>query len=136
MPYGGKMKGILIIDDSEDLLSLLKYAFDTKYKVYTCSSGRKGLYSLLNNNPDLILLDIMMQGLNGLDVLKLLRTDQFTKNKPIFIISAMVEDSIINKCKEMGANAFIKKPFQIQKLKEYIDDYFEKNYVSKEFHIM
>jgi FixJ family two-component response regulator len=36
----------------------------------------------------------------------------------------------------MGANAFIKKPFQIQKLKEYIDDYFEKNYVSKEFHIM
>ncbi|MFN3412232.1 MAG: PleD family two-component system response regulator [Exilispira sp.] len=130
------MKSLLIIDDSEDLLNLLKYAFETKYKVYTCASGRKGLYSLLNNNPDLILLDIMMQGLNGFDVLKLLRTDQYTKNKPIFIISALVEDSVIERCKDMGANGFIKKPFQIRKLREFIDDYLENNVLSKSFQIL
>lgn len=115
------MKSILIIDDSEDLLNLLKYALETKYKVMTCPSGRKGLYSLLNNNPDLILLDIMMQGLNGFDVLKLLRTDNYTKEKPIIIISALSDDEVIEKCKTMKANGYIKKPFQLQKLREFID---------------
>ncbi|MCR4421514.1 MAG: response regulator [Spirochaetales bacterium] len=130
------MKSILIIDDSEDLLNLLKYAFEAKYKVFTCPSGRKGLYSLLNNNPDIILLDIMMQGLNGFDVLKLLRTDQYTKNKPIFIISALVEDTVIERCKEMGANGFIKKPFQIQKLREFVDNYLEGGSTTKTFQVL
>lgn len=129
------MKSILIIDDNNDLLLLLKETLQSKYKILTSLSGREGLYSLIHNKPDLILLDIMMKGLNGFDILKLLRNDPYTKDTPIIIISALSEEKIIEKTKSMGANGYLKKPFQLSSLLEIINGIFSNEISLEEFKV-
>lgn len=129
------MKSILIIDDNNDLLLLLKETLQSKYRILTSLSGREGLYSLIHNKPDLILLDIMMKGLNGFDILKLLRNDTYTKDTPIIIISALNEEKIIEKTRSMGANGYLKKPFQLSSLLEIIDGIFEKEISLDKFQV-
>ncbi len=114
---------ILIIDDNHDLLEMLEIALSMDYEVYTSTNGKEGISSILQKKPDLIFLDIMMKGLNGVDVLKLIRNDDITKNTPLFIMSALVDDKTILKCKELHANGYLKKPFRIQSIKDLIEDF-------------
>jgi len=111
---------ILIIDDNKDLLDMLKIALEGEHDVFISNTGKNGINSLLENEPDLIFLDIMMKGLNGIDILRLIRNDETTKATPLFIMSALVDEKTIDKCKELNANGYLKKPFRIQMLKDII----------------
>ncbi|MBT7462641.1 MAG: response regulator transcription factor [Bacteroidetes bacterium] len=108
-------ENILIIEDEEDLVKGLKINLvDEGYEVNYSLNGKEGLAIALQTKPDLILLDIMMPGMNGLDVCKELRHQKM--DIPIFMLTAKGEeiDKVIGL--EMGADDYISKPFSIREL--------------------
>lgn len=102
---------ILVVDDTPDNLSLMSGLLKNLYQVKVANSGEKALSFLKNNpNPDLILLDIMMPGLSGYEVLSLLKKDEKTKEIPVMFLTAMSETQEEAKGLELGAADYITKP--------------------------
>ncbi|KAA0766502.1 response regulator transcription factor [Bacillus sp. SH5-2] len=108
------LQHILIIEDEESLADFLELELKYEgYKVDIQFDGRKGLKAALENNYDLILLDLMLPGLNGLEVCRRLRA---TKKTPIIILTA--RDSIMDRVTglDSGADDYLPKPFAIEEL--------------------
>lgn len=108
------MQHILIIEDEESLSDFLELELKYEgYKVDTQLDGRKGLEVALEKNYDLILLDLMLPGLNGLEVCRRLRA---TKKTPIIMLTA--RDSIMDRVTglDSGADDYLPKPFAIEEL--------------------
>ncbi|AFQ12206.1 TPA: response regulator transcription factor [Bacillus pacificus] len=108
------MQRILIIEDEESLADFLELELKYEgYKVDIQFDGRKGLEAALETNYDLILLDLMLPGLNGLEVCRRLRA---TKNTPIIMLTA--RDSIMDRVTglDSGADDYLPKPFAIEEL--------------------
>lgn len=104
---------ILVVDDEEDIQSLLKDFFEMEnYLVYTASNGREALEKI-EINPDIILLDINMPEINGLEVCKSIRN--FVKC-PILFLTARVKESERVQGLMMGGDDYILKPFSIEEL--------------------
>ena len=110
-------KSVLIIDDEVDLRNLLEYNLRKEgYKVMTAQDGRTGIDQTLRERPDLIVLDIMMTIIDGLEVCKTLRNNSKTANIPILMLTAKAEetDKVIGL--EIGADDYMVKPFGIREL--------------------
>ena len=106
---------ILIIEDEQKLASFLeKGLLQAGYAVSTCYDGAKGLEAAASDSFDLILLDLMLPGANGFDVLKNLRS--FGIHTPVIIISALSETKHLVKGLDLGAVDYIKKPFEWEEL--------------------
>ena len=102
---------ILVVDDEEDILELLKYILlNEGYRVECVTSGEECLLKAAES-PDLILLDLMLPGLDGLDVCRELKTNPVTRQIPIIMITAKGEDADIVSGLELGAEDYITKPF-------------------------
>ena len=85
---------IVVVDDEEDILELVRYNLTKEgYKVTCATTGEKGLELARAGDADLVLLDLMLPGIHGLDVCKLLKQDSATSHKPVVIISARGEES-------------------------------------------
>jgi two-component system phosphate regulon response regulator PhoB len=105
-------KKILLVDDEEDILNLVKYNLEREgYKVETVMTGEQAVRSARENTPDLILLDLMLPGMDGLDVCRILKNDKGTGTIPIVMLTAKGEDSDIVTGLELGADDYITKPF-------------------------
>lgn len=103
---------ILIIEDDKDILELLRYNLEKQgYKVVCSDNGGKGLEIVKKDKPDLVILDLMLPGLSGLEVCKILRNDKSTVNLPIVILTAKDTESDIIAGLELGADDYITKPF-------------------------
>lgn len=103
---------ILIIEDEEDIVELIKYNLvKAGYAVNQALSGERGLEAVNRELPDLILLDIMLPGLGGLEVCKLLRGNPKTQNVPIIMVSAKGAETDVVTGLELGADDYISKPF-------------------------
>lgn len=104
---------ILIIDNEPTNIKILAEAFKPDYEALVATSGERGLKLAAEQSPDLILLDIMMPGMNGYTVCKLLKSDARTWNTPVIFISAksLLEDEL--KGLDSGAVDYITKPFQV-----------------------
>lgn len=107
-------KKILVIDDDKDLLKLLMYYMREEYLVTTAVNGQEGLKKLESDNFSLVILDIMLPGMNGLDVLRAIRKKY---NVPVIMLTA--KDSVEDKVSglEIGADDYLTKPFEIKELK-------------------
>lgn len=108
---------ILVVDDDPRNTDLLyTYLTSIGYKVVTASNGKEALARVDDQPPDLILLDVMMPGLNGLEVCSQLKSREETRLIPIVMVTALreVEDRI--KALEVGADDFLSKPFNIYEL--------------------
>lgn len=108
---------ILVIEDETNIQELLKYNLEKNgYNVIVSDNGIDGLEEAIANVPDLILLDLMLPGMDGLEVCKRLRMDKRTKKVPIFMLTAKSEelDKILGL--ELGADDYITKPFSIKEL--------------------
>jgi two-component system phosphate regulon response regulator PhoB len=105
-------ESILIIEDEDDILELVKYTLEKEgYSVALATTGEAGLKVARNALPHLIVLDLMLPGLGGLDVCKLLKNDTKTQHIPIVILTAKGEEADIVTGLEMGADDYITKPF-------------------------
>jgi two-component system phosphate regulon response regulator PhoB len=105
-------KKILVVDDEEDILELVRYNLSREgYKILCASSGEEGLKIARVENPDLIVLDLMLPGVDGLDVTRRLKSDDTTRKIPIVMLTAKGEESDIVTGLELGADDYITKPF-------------------------
>ena len=102
---------ILAVDDTPTNISLLAGLLGEQYKVKAATNGAKALELAAANPPDLILLDIMMPGLSGYDVLERLRADVRLRHIPVIMISAVDEIESVIRCIELGAEDYLPKPF-------------------------
>ena len=104
-------RSILIVDDIPANLQLLSELLKTRgYKVRPVPNGRLALKAAENNPPDLILLDIMMPEMDGLQVLERLRQNEATKHIPVIMFTAKVSRTDIDKALKFGACDYITKP--------------------------
>jgi two-component system phosphate regulon response regulator PhoB len=103
---------ILVVDDEEDILELVRYNLAKEgYEVACAASGEAALQQARADLPDLILLDLMLPGVGGLDVCRLLKGDERTARIPIVMLTAKTEEADIVLGLEMGADDYITKPF-------------------------
>ena len=109
-------KKILIVDDEKDIIDLLKFNLESEgYKTIKARDGDQAIEKAANEMPDLVILDIMLPGKDGWQVLRELRNDPATKNIPIIFLTA--KDSEIDEVVglELGAEDYIVKPISIRK---------------------
>jgi two-component system phosphate regulon response regulator PhoB len=105
-------KRILIIDDEEDIQELISYNLTREeFEVRTASSGEEGLTLISEFSPDLIILDIMLPGINGLEVCRRMKTSAEMQEIPIIMLSARGEEADIVTGLELGADDYMPKPF-------------------------
>ncbi|CAN2041294.1 DNA-binding transcriptional dual regulator PhoB [Candidatus Magnetomoraceae bacterium gMMP-15] len=103
---------ILIVDDEEDILELLQYNLAREgYQISRAITGEEALKKSKRLQIDLIVLDLMLPGIDGLEVTKFLKDNSNTKNIPIIILSAKGEEADIVAGLELGADDYITKPF-------------------------
>ena len=104
-------KKILLIDDTETFLYILNHILSGEYSVYITKNGDDGLDAAKEIKPDLILLDVMMPGLSGYDVLKILKEDEGLKGIPVILITGNNTEESMQEGLSLGAVDYIKKPF-------------------------
>ena len=107
-----KRHKILIVEDEQSIIDLVHYNLSKEgYHVLSVMSGEDALETARSDKPDLILLDLMLPGIDGLEVCKILNYDPRTLNIPILILTAKSEESDIITGLELGADDYITKPF-------------------------
>lgn len=103
---------ILVVEDEEDILELLRYNLEKEgYSLRLVTSGEEAITDAMNSKPDLILLDLMLPGLDGLEVCKALKANRKTAHIPVIMVTAKGEESDIVTGLELGADDYIDKPF-------------------------
>jgi len=119
-------KKILVVDDEDDILHFLELVLREKgYDVATASGGHEALTKAQIEQPNLILLDIMMPQMDGWEVLKLLRVDEETADIPVAMLSARTEAKDRVQGLQEGAIDYICKPFSLQDLLVKIETIFD-----------
>ncbi len=103
---------ILVVDDEEDLLELIKYNLSKEgYRVTGVGTGEAGLTEARRNPPDLIVLDLLLPTIDGLEICRLLKSDASTRQIPIIMLTAKSEEADVVTGLEMGADDYVAKPF-------------------------
>jgi two-component system, OmpR family, alkaline phosphatase synthesis response regulator PhoP len=103
---------ILVVDDEQDILDLLEYALTREgYQVTAAGSGEEALRQVRAVTPDLIVLDLMLPGLDGLTLCTVLRTDPTTSAIPIIMLTARGEEADVVRGLQAGADDYVTKPF-------------------------
>jgi DNA-binding response OmpR family regulator len=103
---------ILLIEDEEDITALIKLQADISgYKLFSAQDGLNGFESVEREKPDLVILDIMLPGQNGLDVCRRIKSHAELKHIPIIMISAKSEETDVVLGLELGADDYVTKPF-------------------------
>ncbi|HPD46012.1 MAG TPA: response regulator [Anaerohalosphaeraceae bacterium] len=103
---------ILVVEDEEDVLELVRYNLGKNgYKVETAMSGEEALQKAMRINPDLILLDLMLPTVDGLEVCRKVKNDPRTQHVPVVMLTAKGEEADIVTGLEMGADDYVTKPF-------------------------
>jgi len=109
-------KKILLVDDEPDLVKVTTYRLKKMgYDVVTGVTGQEALDLIRSEEPDLVLLDLRLPIIDGLDVCKEIKADEKFKDIPIILFTAST-GSIVDNVKEVGADGFLIKPFDQEKL--------------------
>ena len=107
-----KKPSILVVEDEEDLREIIIYNLEREgYKNIGVESGEQGLEQAIKLKPDLMILDLMLPGMNGMDVCRHIKQDPTTQSIPIIIVSAKGEEADIVSGLELGADDYLTKPF-------------------------
>lgn len=110
-------KTILVVDDEEHILELIKFNLEREsYNVLLCDNGEESIYMLENNTIDLVILDLMLPGIDGIEVCKRIRKIDKFENLPIIMLTAKGEESDKILGLELGADDYITKPFSVKEL--------------------
>jgi two-component system alkaline phosphatase synthesis response regulator PhoP len=108
---------VLIIDDENDLIELVRYNLNKEgFDVISATDGEAGIVSALKNKPDAVIIDLMLPGMDGLEVCKALRARNETSRTPIIILTAKAAESDRIVGLEIGADDYVTKPFSAREL--------------------
>jgi len=116
-----RRKRILLVDDNQDLLQVISRRLQTwGYEALTAESGEEGLRLAQEQQPDLVLLDVMMPKMKGRDVCARLKANPKTQQIPVIFLTALGLADHVKAGMDVGAEDYIVKPFQPSELKERI----------------
>lgn len=105
-------KHILVVEDEEDILALLHYNLVREgFRVSLAGSGEEGLETIAEDPPDLVVLDLMLPGMDGLQVCRALKQDANTRNIAVVMVTAKGEETDVVAGLELGADDYVTKPF-------------------------
>jgi DNA-binding response OmpR family regulator len=107
----GKARVLIVEDEPHILLSLEVLLHRAGYETVSAADGREGLDLIRRAHPDVVLLDIMMPGLNGYEVCRAVKSDPELRSIPVIILTAKAQEVEIVKGLELGASAYVVKPF-------------------------
>jgi len=117
-------KKILLIDDDSQLIELVAMRLEAnEYRVLAAFSGQDGLNRAESEEPDLILLDITMPGMDGLEVLRKLKYNAKTSDIPVVMLTSKTESQAIFRSQELRAVEYIIKPFEPKELLAIVKRY-------------
>ena len=103
---------ILAVEDEDDIAELIRYNLEREgYRVVTTSTGEAALQEAVRRVPNLVLLDLMLPGLDGLEVCRRLKADNRTSNIPVIMVTARGEEADVVAGLELGADDYVVKPF-------------------------
>ncbi|MEQ1890984.1 MAG: response regulator transcription factor [Planctomycetota bacterium] len=108
---------LLVVEDDPDIVELLRYNLEREgYRVLVATDGERGLADAGRLQPDLVLLDLMLPGLDGLEVCRRLRAQDGTRGIPVLVLTAKSEETDVVIGLEMGADDYLAKPFSPREL--------------------
>jgi two-component system phosphate regulon response regulator PhoB len=109
---GGSGLSVLVVEDEEDLLDLLQFNLTREgFSVRTASTGEQALRAIRAQPPQLVLLDLMLPGIDGLEVCRAIKGEEKTASLPVIMLTARGEESDVVAGLELGADDYIAKPF-------------------------
>ncbi|MDD5730893.1 MAG: response regulator [Candidatus Omnitrophica bacterium] len=119
----GEKKKILVVDDEADIVSLLKIRLEASgYEVCTAGDGNSGYEKAKSEHPDLIILDLMLPGMDGYQVCRLLKFDQNYRAIPIIMLTAKSQKDDKDWGQKVGADCYLTKPFEAKEILEKIKE--------------
>ena len=117
-------KKVLLIDDERDLVDLVKMRLEAnQYDVLTAFDGVEGVAMAQTNQPNLILLDVMMPKMDGMEALRQLKHNEKTRPIPVIMLTAKSDTPSIFRAQELGAKDYFTKPFEADELLAFIKRY-------------
>ena len=112
---------ILVVDDEQDIVNTVQYRLKAcDFNVITASNGKEGLEKVINEKPDLVLLDINMPIMDGHEMLERLRSRPDTRNIPVIMLTAYSDRRDISKAADLGIEQYVTKPFDFADLMDKI----------------
>ncbi|MEQ9402858.1 MAG: response regulator [Cyclobacteriaceae bacterium] len=115
--FSADKQNLLVIEDNADLRSYLTGLFQDQFNVYTATNGQEGINIAIESIPDIVVSDIMMDGMNGLEVCKTLKSDEKTDHIPVILLTARSDQQTKLDGIQYGADAYIIKPFEPEELR-------------------
>ena len=118
---------VLIVDDDEDLVELIADHLerDSRFEIRTANNGFDAGMMVKEYRPDIIVLDVMLPDINGKEVCQRVRSDKTMEDTRIICISGMVEEDKVADLRDAGADDFMHKPFEVEKLIDRICELLE-----------
>lgn len=114
---------VLVVDDDGSIRSLLEMSFMTEgLEVETARNGQEGVEAALLDPPDCIVLDVMMPVMDGWEAAERLKAEERTRDVPIIFLSARTQDSDLRRGRELGAAAYVTKPFDVADLADLVHE--------------
>jgi DNA-binding response OmpR family regulator len=107
---------VLVVDDEQPLRELVIVTLGDSYACDEAADGDAALEQLRRRQYDMVVLDVMMPGRSGIDVLREMRADEATRDVPVVVMSAWQSSQDIDSALEAGANGFLPKPFRVEEL--------------------
>lgn len=122
-------KKILVVDDNPVMVDIVKMALESDYIVISASDGKEGIEMARKEKPDVIIMDVMMPNISGIEMLRLLLSDEETKNIPVIVFTASHFDPSTEMIfrVEKNVKSFLRKPCTVDVLKSEVSSAIESN---------
>jgi PleD family two-component response regulator len=126
MDNGTVGNSVLIVDDENMNMFALTHMLKQEYAIYTAKNGQSAIRIAKKQQPDVILLDIIMPEMDGYEVLSLLKSDEETRKIPVIFVTGLINPEDEKKGFEMGAADYISKPFDAEDVRMKVRKQIEK----------
>lgn len=125
MKYHKTNYKIVVVDDDREIRDFLEMELGQQHKVYVCQNGKEGLQTILKYKPDLIISDVIMPEMDGISLLKSLRSNSIVSHIPVILLTSKADHQDRIKGLSKGADVYLGKPFNIEELKVHIKNLVE-----------
>ena len=113
-------KKVLIVDDNDDVMEMVETSLKDSFETISAINGEDAVDLAVTEAPDLILMDLMMNGMDGFEAIHLIRQVPKTRSIPIIVITAGISDTVDEECTQIGCNDLLFKPFTASQLNSSI----------------
>lgn len=118
----GPKRKVLLADDEDDIKLIIQMFLETSgYEVITAYDGLDAIEKAKETKPDLILMDIMMPVIDGIEVTRQIKSLEETKHIPVVMLTAAAQSAMVERAMKAGASDYISKPFEPENLKNVVD---------------